>query len=104
MAGVALSSTGKVGLTCFWISSEHVLNLQFRASSQGVVNLLVQKMCKVRHLFDFETGRGASALQGMTFREKRSDHASITIVQNDEGADQIGSLLIPGQARVSSSR
>ena len=104
MAGVALPCAVKVGLACLWIASEHVLNLQFRAGSQGVVNLLVQKMCEGRHLFGFEGRRGASALQGMALREKRTDSASVAIAQYDERTDQVGPLLIPGQAGVSSPR
>jgi hypothetical protein len=66
------------------------LNLEFRATAQGVVNLLVQEMCEVSHLFDFEAMCGSSALQGMAFREKRTDSVSIAIAQNDERTYQVG--------------
>ncbi|HET6962866.1 MAG TPA: hypothetical protein VFJ27_10230 [Terriglobia bacterium] len=47
------------------IAGEHILDLEFQATAQGVVNLLVQEMCEVCHVFSLEAGRGSSALQGM---------------------------------------
>src|SRR4029434_9325817 len=98
MAGIALSGAVEVRLACLWIASQHALNLEFRAAAQGVVYLLVQKMCEVRHLLSFEARGGSSALQRMAFRKKRTDSVSIAIAQNDERTDQVGPLLVPGQA------
>src|SRR5258707_10682404 len=104
MAGVTFSSAVEVRRACLRIARKHVLNLQLSAAPQRAVDLLVQEMREVRHLFGFEARRGSSALQRMSLPEKRPDFLSIAIVQNNEGTDQVGPLLIPGQVGISTSR
>src|SRR5713101_6780674 len=104
MASVAFSSAVEVRRACLRIARKHVLNLQLPPAPQRVVDLLMQKMRDVRHLFGFEARRGTPALQRMSLREKRPDFLSIAIVQNNERTDQVGSLLIAGQVGISASR
>src|SRR5258708_37961570 len=97
MAHVTFSSPIEIRRTRLRIARKHVLNLQLRPAPQRVVDLLVQEMREVRHLFGFEARRGASALQRMSLREKRPDFISIAILQNNEGTDQVWPRPIAGQ-------
>src|SRR5260370_28147733 len=104
MARAAFSSALEVPRACLRIARKHVLNLQLRSAPQRVVDLLMQEMRDVRHLFHFEARRGSSALQRMSLREKRPDLVSIAIVQNNERTDQVAPLLICGQVGISTPR
>src|SRR5437773_9945029 len=97
MAGIALSSAVEVRLACLWIASDHVLNLQFGAAAQGVVDLLVQEMGEVSQLLGFEARCCLSALQCMAFRQKLTDSVSIAIAQHTERTKQDGPLLVRRQ-------
>src|SRR5437016_4096059 len=104
MASVTFSSAVEVRRACLWIAGEHVLNLQLRPAPKGVIDSLVQEVSEVRHLFGFEARRWPSALQRMSFREKRPNSVSIAIVQNNERTNQVGPLLIPGQVGICTAR
>src|SRR5258708_1831886 len=104
MASVAFSSAVEVLRVWLRIAREHVLNLQVRYAPQRVVDVLMQEMRDVRHLFGFEARRGPAALQRMSLREKRPDFVSISIVQNNQRTDQVGPLLIRGQVGISTPR
>src|SRR5690349_6066919 len=100
MTGSAFSRAIKVRRSCAGITGQHVLHFHRRAAAEGVKYLLMQEMRQIADLLRCEVRTGFAALQRMTFGEKWSKGAPITIMQDGERTDQVCALLARGHFRV----
>src|SRR5215831_2384343 len=89
MARIALPGAVEIRSACLRVSSENVLHLVQRRTSQRIVDALLQEMRQIRNLRQSKSSARRGALRGMPFAQNGPDLASESIVQHGNGSHQI---------------
>ncbi len=92
MTAAAFASAVEVDLAGFGVACEDVQDFVIGAGAQRIADFPMEEIGEVLDLSLGESCAGLATLRGVTFEQKGSDRAAVTIMKDDERADDVGTL------------